>query len=276
MGFGMNARGGTEIIIATMGMSIGLLTQEMFSIIVVMAIVTVILSGPTLSWALSRIERRQGPVDDATPEFIYPEAIEDPAASLALAEKEEVRLARRLKRYTAAMRFDALEPTRAAAAAVHEPFTAVAGETQKFLQQLASQSLCPAMSEQVLSLESRLGLLRYLEECIRSMLMSSEKLSADSPMRRNLGSYTEGLDFLLDMLLNALAEEQSGDIALFQRLTESDRELLGRVRSEYLMSEGVCPAPERLIMFEVAHGFEQITWLLHRFALQIDPPAKVI
>lgn len=41
------------------------------------------------------------------------------------------------------------------------------------------------------------------------------------------------------------------------------------------MSEGVCPAPERLIMFEVAHGFEQITWLLHRFALQIDPLPKL-
>ena len=276
MGFGMNARGGTEIIIATMGMSIGLLTREMFSIIVVMAIVTVILSGPTLAWALSKVQRRQGPVDDATPEFIYQEAIEDPAASLVLAEKEEIRLARRLKRYTAAMRLDALEPMRAAADAVHEPFTAVAGETQKFLQQLASQSLCPAMSEQVLSLESRLGLLRYLEECIRSLFMSGEKLSAHSPMRRNLGSYIEGLDFLLDMLINALAEEHSGDVALFQKLTGSDRELIDRVRSEYLMSEGGCTAPERLIMFEVAHGFEQITWLLHRFALLINPPAKVI
>ena len=55
MGAGMNARGAMEIIIATIGLQIGVLTQEMFSIIVVMAMTTSLLAPPALRWALKRV-----------------------------------------------------------------------------------------------------------------------------------------------------------------------------------------------------------------------------
>jgi Kef-type K+ transport system membrane component KefB len=54
-GVGMNARGAMEIIIASIGLSMGLLTQEMFSIIVVMAITTSVLAPPALRWTLSHV-----------------------------------------------------------------------------------------------------------------------------------------------------------------------------------------------------------------------------
>lgn len=54
-GVGMNARGAMEIIIASIGLSMGLLTQEMFSIIVVMAITTSLLAPPALRWTLSHV-----------------------------------------------------------------------------------------------------------------------------------------------------------------------------------------------------------------------------
>lgn len=55
-GAGLNARGAMEIILATIGLSLGILTQEMFSIIVVMAIVTSLMAPVALRWAVSRIE----------------------------------------------------------------------------------------------------------------------------------------------------------------------------------------------------------------------------
>ncbi len=275
MAFGMNARGGTEIIIATLGLSIGLLTKEMFSIIVVMAIVTVILSGPTMAWALTKVDRRDEDVDDSDPQFIDDGALEDPALALALAEKEQIRLAQRLKVYTKAMRSAVGTPAHVAAAGVHEPFNAVATATQKFLQALSSQSLSPGMSEHLVSLESRLGLLRYLEESVRSLLQSSTRLSVDSPMQQNLTSYTEGLDFLLDRLLEALAETDQAAISTFRTLTESDGAVLDGVRSGYLKSEVASDAAERGVLFEVAHGFEQIMWLLHRYAAVLRDPARV-
>ena len=55
---GMNARGGMEIIVALIGLSLGVLTQEMYAIIVMVAILTSLMTPPLLSWILSGVEAR--------------------------------------------------------------------------------------------------------------------------------------------------------------------------------------------------------------------------
>src|ERR1019366_7038903 len=55
-GIGMNARGGMEIIVALIGLSLGVLTQEMYAIIVMVAIITSLMTPPLLSWMLSGVE----------------------------------------------------------------------------------------------------------------------------------------------------------------------------------------------------------------------------
>jgi Kef-type K+ transport system membrane component KefB/nucleotide-binding universal stress UspA family protein len=54
-GAGLNARGAMEIIIATIGLSLGILTQAMFSIIVLMAMVTSLMAPLALRFTLSRV-----------------------------------------------------------------------------------------------------------------------------------------------------------------------------------------------------------------------------
>jgi Kef-type K+ transport system membrane component KefB len=56
---GMNARGSTEVIVATMGLSMGALSQDLFTMIVTMAIVTTLAMPPTLRWALGRLPMRK-------------------------------------------------------------------------------------------------------------------------------------------------------------------------------------------------------------------------
>jgi Kef-type K+ transport system membrane component KefB/nucleotide-binding universal stress UspA family protein len=56
---GMNARGSTEVIIATVGLSMGALNQNLFTMIVAMAVLTTSAMPPTLRWALSRIPMRK-------------------------------------------------------------------------------------------------------------------------------------------------------------------------------------------------------------------------
>ncbi|MCC7047640.1 MAG: cation:proton antiporter [Alphaproteobacteria bacterium] len=60
LGCGMNARGSTEVIVATIGLSIGALTEDLFTMIVAMAIVTTLAMPPMLRWALARL-----PLSDA-------------------------------------------------------------------------------------------------------------------------------------------------------------------------------------------------------------------
>lgn len=55
-GAGLNARGAMEIIIATIGLSLGVLSQEMFSIIVIMAMVTSLMAPFALKWTLSKVQ----------------------------------------------------------------------------------------------------------------------------------------------------------------------------------------------------------------------------
>ena len=55
LGCGMNARGSTEVIVATIGLSMGVLDQDLFTTIVAMAVVTTMSMPPMLRWALARL-----------------------------------------------------------------------------------------------------------------------------------------------------------------------------------------------------------------------------
>ena len=52
---GMNARGSTEVIVASIGLSLGVINQDLFTMIVTTAIVTTLAMPPSLRWALSRL-----------------------------------------------------------------------------------------------------------------------------------------------------------------------------------------------------------------------------
>jgi len=57
---GMNARGGMGIIVALIGLSLGILTQEMYTIIIMVAIVTSVAAPPALKWSLGKVEFTRG------------------------------------------------------------------------------------------------------------------------------------------------------------------------------------------------------------------------
>jgi Kef-type K+ transport system membrane component KefB/nucleotide-binding universal stress UspA family protein len=63
LGCGMNARGSTEVIVATIGLSMGALTQNLFTIIVTMAVLTTMAMPPMLRWALARLPLRKAEKD---------------------------------------------------------------------------------------------------------------------------------------------------------------------------------------------------------------------
>lgn len=52
---GMNARGSTEVIVATIGLSIGALSESLYTMIVAMAVITTMAMPPMLRWALKRL-----------------------------------------------------------------------------------------------------------------------------------------------------------------------------------------------------------------------------
>lgn len=55
VGCAMNARGSTEVIVASIGLATGALTQNLYTMIVTMAVVTTLAMPPALRWALNRL-----------------------------------------------------------------------------------------------------------------------------------------------------------------------------------------------------------------------------
>ena len=55
----MNARGSTEVIVASIGLSMGVLSQNLFTLIVAMAVITTMAMPPMLRWALQRLPLRK-------------------------------------------------------------------------------------------------------------------------------------------------------------------------------------------------------------------------
>jgi Kef-type K+ transport system membrane component KefB len=58
IGAGMNGRGVVEIIIANIGLQAGIISQEVFSILVFMAIITTAMTPTTLQWGINWLKRR--------------------------------------------------------------------------------------------------------------------------------------------------------------------------------------------------------------------------
>ncbi|AIS01135.1 cation:proton antiporter [Streptomyces glaucescens] len=57
----MNTRGLTELIVLNVGLQLGILGQDLYSLMVVMAVVTTAMAGPLLNWVLGRPDRTDGP-----------------------------------------------------------------------------------------------------------------------------------------------------------------------------------------------------------------------
>jgi Kef-type K+ transport system membrane component KefB/nucleotide-binding universal stress UspA family protein len=55
---GLNARGSTDVIIATIGLSMGALSNQLYTMIVAMAVVTTMAMPPTLRWMIGRVPLR--------------------------------------------------------------------------------------------------------------------------------------------------------------------------------------------------------------------------
>jgi Kef-type K+ transport system membrane component KefB/nucleotide-binding universal stress UspA family protein len=59
LGCGMNARGSTEVIVATIGLTAGVLNQNLYTLIVTMAVITTLSMPTQLRWALKRLPMRK-------------------------------------------------------------------------------------------------------------------------------------------------------------------------------------------------------------------------
>jgi len=106
LGCAMNARGSTEVIVASIGLSMGVLTSNLYSMIVTMAVITTMSMPPLLRWSLARVPMRKNERDRLEKEEMDARGFVSRFERLLIAADESAngRLATRIAGYIAGQR----------------------------------------------------------------------------------------------------------------------------------------------------------------------------
>jgi phosphate:Na+ symporter len=218
---------------------------------------------------LALIERRlpaDVEEDLSAPQFLYEEALSEPATALDLVELEQRRLAQRLRVHTQAMRGGPQSPDRPRAAALHKPFGVLAGHIEHFQHDLVDQPLGSQEAERLTKLQNRLSLIVYLEDSLRSLTQTTEAVPVHGRLGDLVSTFVEGLDFVLMTLISAMETGGAEQVDLLITVTEDRGELMESIRHAYVEEGGAIGAQERALMLQVTNIFERIIWITQRLA----------
>lgn len=193
--------------------------------------------------------------------FLNDEVAEAPAAALLLAEKEQLRLMRRLPDY--------LDYTRDATQAIdlqyqHDAFQEVGDQIRRFQGRLMIQSLAPEDTEWLLNQQKRQELLAAIEEtCLE--LCRAVMQCHDDRVRQLCSGIVEALDTALLTAISAMENGDSGELSMLDIMTRDRGAAMENIRKKYLAAELELTPGERGQVLQVTTLFERATWSLHRF-----------
>jgi len=225
---------------------------------------------------LARVLERWLPADAdedlSRPQFLYDEALNEPATALDLIAKEQLRLAKRLRSYSEAMRAGPASPPRHRALLLHEPFTTVAARIERFQHDLVNRQLGPLETERLTRLQNRLSLIVYLEDSLRALTSATETVQLDTQFGQLVTNFIESLDFVLMTLVEALDIGAGMSLDLLARITEDRGDMMEQIRQGYLTEEGNISPADRATLLQVTSIFERAIWMTQRLSRLMDAP----
>jgi len=223
---------------------------------------------PILHW-LERWLPADEDEDLSKPEFLYDEALNEPATALDLIDLEQLRLARRLRLYIDAIRGGPDSVQSARAEHVHEPFTAVASRIGQFQHDLVHQQLGPHETERLTKYQTRLSLIVYVEDSLKELVASAYGVPPGR-LGELLATFAESLDFVLMTMEDAIESKEGDTIEILVQITGDRGELVERIRREYLTGEIEVTNLERAALLQATTGFERVIWMVQRVARLIE------
>jgi phosphate:Na+ symporter len=220
-----------------------------------------------LEWATPA----DGREDHSKLQYLYDEALEEPVTALDLIEKEQLRLAKRLRMQAAALRTGSGSPERTNASLLHEPFKSVAAQIDRFQHELLNQQLGAQGVERLTKLQTRLSLIVYLEDSLRALGVATAAVPIDGRLGDFVLTFVEALDFVLLEMIGTVESGDRSSLELLMRITEDRGDLMERIRQEYLAEESSIATADRAVLLQVTSVFERVIWMVHRFARLIEP-----
>src|SRR5262245_14513026 len=203
----IEAFGGVPLVRAFVEVLSSRIEHQMALVFLLFNLVTALLFPTFQSTILETIHKwlPADPLEDhARPLYLYDEALSEPATALDLLEKEQLRLAKRLLAYPAAMRTPSGSRERQQVQLARAAFSAVVGCIEQFQHELVHQQIGSVETERATRLQSRLTLLVYLEDSMTMLITTTDALPGEGRLRRQVSTFIEALDYIMVMTVDAI------------------------------------------------------------------------
>jgi phosphate:Na+ symporter len=206
----------------------------------------------------------------AKPQYLHPQALDDPETALDLVEKEQMRLVQRLPSYLDALRVPAGERRKVYPRAIHQAFAVLANEGESYLTALIHARLSPQTSERLTNVQNRHGLIVLLEDNVYQLVTAVKQAPPSAKLAVLVENFCEALDFILQTAGDAAATLGIDEARLLAGLCADRGELMGKIRNLYLSSEESLGPHDRSLLLDLTGLFDRIVWVLRRLALLLE------
>lgn len=250
------------------------------------------LLGSLLQRPLERLCALVSPVapheELAKPKYIYEQALEDPESALDLIEREQQDI---LARFPGLLPVEGeTTPRPEQGQRILEATRALCTELENFQAELLERRISASVLESAMTLQNRNVLLVSLCEALENFLHAMDKMIDPERyeqsaledlvrLEREKGvgladTLIEVLHMLLESLRDLAAEGDELDRALLRSMTGDHSETMESIRRRLLREETTMEQDRREQLFETTRLFEQLVWLIRRYASSISPAAR--
>jgi phosphate:Na+ symporter len=201
--------------------------------------------------------------NDAQPQYIYDQAVQEPETALDLVSREQQRLAGYLPHLLDIARTAPKDAT-AAIARRREVTAGLALAVDEFLERLGETQLVPSAYERLNQALNVQRILEGLSETLADLARAVVDSGANPTTRRLTGSVVEGLDAVLLTMVDAMGPGGADDRALLRRMSGDRGALMRRLREEYLESDANLAAADKMTILTLTNLTERASWLISR------------
>ncbi len=217
--------------------------------------------------AAARILARRYPPppeeNEARPQFIYEQAIQEPETALDLVSLEQQRLAGYLPRLLEIARSTPRDLS-AAVSRQRQTIDGLGAVIDEFLVHLGEQSLTHSAYERLNQAISIQRVLDGLSETLVDLARSVGDVANSPTAHRLTDSVVEGLDAVLLTVVDAMGPDAEDDRMLLRRMTGDRGALMRRLREEYLAGDANLTAAEKMAILNITNLTERASWLISR------------
>ncbi|MCB2045649.1 MAG: Na/Pi cotransporter family protein [Novosphingobium sp.] len=207
------------------------------------------------------------------PRYLRHEVEESAVATLMLAEKEQLRLLRRLPVYCDALRDLPANRDEASPADHYAAFAMVAGAIDQAHARLVAQVMTTADTEWLLNQQKRQELLGGIHEACHDLYTVASNIgSAIRPLRATI---VETLDTLLLTTIEGMANRDVHELSLVERMTSSQGTTMERIRKKYLSMSHELSDEDRARILKITSIFERAAWSIRTFALALSASSEM-